>query len=269
MAWSTLVARKADLEAQLTRMRTELREKHPDVISKQAEIDSVNQAMAQMIGEWKQKIIDKEERVKKYPDMQVINLEAQIKLLDGEVKRMQGILDGLEKQTAPLIERINSIPEVQVALAAIDREYQTKKAAYDQMLNKQQSIALGAEALTQQQGETIQVIDAANLPSLPVAPKRFTLFVVALALGIGIGFSLAALVELPRLLTIQTTEDAAHYTGLPVLVSLPELLTAKEARSRPLRRRLLLAAGVVATILATPALAIVLKMSQIFDRFAV
>src|SRR3990172_829493 len=56
MAWSTLVARKADVEAQLTRMLQELRPKHPDVIAKQAELDSVKEAMDQMINEWKEKI---------------------------------------------------------------------------------------------------------------------------------------------------------------------------------------------------------------------
>jgi hypothetical protein len=28
--------------------------------------------------------------------------------------------------------------------------------------------------------------------------------------------------EIPRLLTIQTVDDAAHYTGLPVLASVPD-----------------------------------------------
>ena len=45
LAWAQLVSRKADLESQLTRMLTELRPKHPDVLAKQAEVDSVKEAM--------------------------------------------------------------------------------------------------------------------------------------------------------------------------------------------------------------------------------
>jgi len=80
---------------------------------------------------------------------------------------------------------------------------------------------------------------------------------------------LAGLCEVPRLLTIQTSEDAVHYTSLPVLMTVPELLTAAEAQRIPRRRRLLLAGAVVAMFLAIPALALILKMSQVFERFAV
>jgi hypothetical protein len=79
---------------------------------------------------------------------------------------------------------------------------------------------------------------------------------------------LVGIFEVPRLFTIQTSEDAAHYTGLPVLISMPELLTPAEVQSRPRRRRLLLAAGIVATVLGIPVLALLLKMSQVFERFA-
>jgi hypothetical protein len=49
---------------------------------------------------------------------------------------------------------------------------------------------------------------------------------------------------------------------------MPELLTPAEVQSRPRRRRLLLAAGIVATVLGIPVLALLLKMSQVFERFA-
>jgi hypothetical protein len=69
------------------------------------------------------------------------------------------------------------------------------------------------------------------------------------------------------LFTIQTTDDATHYTGLPVLVSVPELMTPKEARARPLRRRLLLVAGILLTVLSIPGLALILKATHLFERF--
>jgi uncharacterized protein involved in exopolysaccharide biosynthesis len=268
LAWSNLVARKADLESQLVRLRTELREKHPDVVAKQAELSSVQDGMDQMVAEWKEKIKEKEAKIRDRPDFTVANLEQEIKLVDGEVKRQQTLSSQLDQQIGDVLERINKVPGTEVALGAIDREYQTKKLAYDQLLEQQRRIALGADANNQQQGERIEVIDSANLPSVPVAPKRLVLFGLGIALGLGVGFALAGAFEVPRLLTIQTSEDAAHYTGLPVLISMPELLTPEEARRRPRRRRLLLAAGIVATVLAIQALALVLKMSQVFERFS-
>ena len=128
-----------------------------------------------------------------------------------------------------------------------------------------QKISLNADAASQQQGEGIQVVDAAYLPSQPVAPKRLLLFVLGLGLGLGFGLILASAFELPKLRTIQTREDAAHYTGLPVLASVPELLTAQEARAIPRRRRLLLAAGIAATIVSIPVLAFLLRATHVFE----
>jgi capsular polysaccharide biosynthesis protein len=170
-----------------------------------------------------------------------------------------------EQSISEIIERINKVPGVEVALSAIDRDYQMKKAALDSLLAQEQKISLGAEAASQQQGEGIEVVDAANLPSKPVAPKRLMLSSLGIAAGLGLGFLLVILFEGPRLLTIQNTEDARHYTGLPVLLAVPELLTPNEARAIPRRRKLLLAAGVIATIVSIPALALALKLTHVFD----
>jgi hypothetical protein len=151
----------------------------------------------------------------------------------------------------------------------LDRDYQTKKAQYDALLMQAQKIGLSADATSQQQGEGIQVVDPANLPARPVAPKRLVLMGAGLAVGLAFGLLLAGLFEVPRLLTIQTSEDAAHYTSLPVLMSVPELMTPEEARSVPRRRKLLLATAVAAMFLAIPALALILKLTQVFERFAV
>jgi hypothetical protein len=70
----------------------------------------------------------------------------------------------------------------------------------------------------------------------------------------------------PRLLTIQTVEDARHYTSLPVLVSVPELLTPAETRRRKVRRTMLAFASVAVTVFAIPALALLLKLSHVFEK---
>jgi protein tyrosine kinase modulator len=263
--WANLVARKAQLEGELTRMKQELRDKHPDVIAKQKEIDQVQSNMDQQIAEWKDKIKEKQDKLTKRPNVGIGAVEQEIKLAESEIVRQQGLLAQNEKAIASLVERINSVPGVEVELGAIERDYQTKKAALDQLLQQQQRITLGKEAATQRQGEGIDVIDAANLPSQPVAPKRLLLSSVGLAAGLGLGLLLIGIFEGPRLLTIQNSEDARHYTGLPVLLAVPELLTPHEARVVPRRRKMLLAAGVAATMVSIPILALALKLTHIFE----
>jgi len=265
LAWAELVKRKADLQSELQRMLTELKPKHPDVLAKQAQLDSVSNEMDQMVAEWKERIKEKQQKLQNRPDLSVAATEAQIQALDGEIKREQRMLDDNEKQIGAILLRINSVPGAEVALGALERDYQTKKTAYDLLLQQQQKITLGADAASQQQGEGIEVVDAANLPSKPVAPKRLMLSALGLALGLGLGLLLTAILEIPRLLTIESPEDARHYTGLPVLISLPELLTPAEARAVPRRRKLLLAAGVAVTILGIPVLALALKATHVFE----
>jgi protein tyrosine kinase modulator len=265
LAWAELVKRKADLQSELQRMQTELKPKHPDVLAKQAQLDSVTKEMDQMVAEWKERIAEKQRKLQNRPDLSVANTQAQIKSVDGETQREQKMLDDNEKQIATILQRINSVPGAEVALGALDRDYQTKKAAYDQLLLQQQKITLGADAASQQQGEGIEVVDPANLPSQPVAPKRLMLSGLGLAFGLGLGLLLTAIFEIPRLFTVQSIEDARHYIGLPVLIAVPQLLTPQEARTRPRRRRLLLAAAVSVTLAIIPVLALALKATHVFE----
>jgi len=264
-AWSQLVSRRAALEGELTRLEQEYKKIHPDVIAKQKEVDQVKEQMDGMIGDWKEKIKIRQEKLEKNPNPGISAAAAEIKLVEGEIKRQQKMLADNEKAIAALIDRVNNVPGVEVALGAIEREYQTKKAAYDDLLEQQQKIGLNTEAIIQQQGEGIEVIDAANLPSQPVAPKRLMLSGLGLGVGLSLGLLLVGIFEGPRLLTIQNTDDARHYTGLPVLLAVPELLTPQEARAVPRRRKLILAAGVVATLVSIPMLALALKLTHVFE----
>jgi len=265
LAWAELVKRKADLEAELQKLRTEYTDKHPDVLAKQSQIETVQKEMDKQIAEWKERIAAKEKKLQSRPDLQAASLENEIKRIDGEIKREQDLSKDNDKQIAGLLDRINKVPGADVALSAIDREYQTKKAAYDNLLLQQQKINLGADAASQQQSEGIEVVDPANLPQKPVAPKRLILSGMGVAAGLFLGLLFTALLEVPLLFTIQNSEDVRHYLGLPLLISLPEILTAKEARSIPRRHRLLLAAGVVATIVSIPLLALGLKVTHLFE----
>jgi len=265
LAWAELVKRKADLQSELQHLQTELKPKHPDVLAKQAQLDAVSKEMNQMVLEWKERIQEKQKKLQNRPDLTGAATEAQLRAVDGEVKRQQKLLNENSKQIADISQRINSVPGTEVALGALERDYQTKKAAYDQLLSQQQKISLGADAASQQQGEGIQVIDPANRPSKPVAPKRFFLSAFGLGVGLGLGLLLAVMVEIPALLTIQNAEDARHYTGLPVLVSVSELLTPAEEVAISRRRRLLLAGAIAITVIGTPVLALVLKSSHILE----
>ena len=267
-AYGALISRKAALEAEYQNMLQYLKPANPDVKAKKAEIDAVVREMDNMQDAATADVEAIQKRREGYVNPRIKTVEYNIQLAKGELDRQQRLLDQTAGQISDMEQRINNVPTAEVALEALNRDYATKKAYYDELLKKQQAANLSAQVASLAQGETIQVVDSANLPQGPVAPKRPLLMALGLMIGLGVGAAFAAVFEVPRLLTIQTTGDAEHYTGLPVLVSVPELLTPQEARWIPRRRLILLAAGVVATIMSIPALALILKMTHVFDRFA-
>jgi polysaccharide biosynthesis transport protein len=266
-AWAELVRRRAELESAQQVLLTQYKPKHPDVLANQSQIDAVKRSQDQMIDDWKSRIEERRQKLTKLSDPRILSLKSQIALVDSDGERTQRLLSETNAQIADLTGRINAIPNAEVGLEAIDREYQTKKLNYDNLLAQQQKIDVGADAAKDFQNGGIQVVDTANLPERPVAPKRAALSAAGFGIGMAVGLLLAVIAEARRLFTIQTTEDAKHYTGLPVLASIPELLTSAEARAIPRRHLLLIAAGVATAFVTMPALAFVLRLTHVLEKF--
>jgi len=269
MAWAELVRRRSEYEGELQSLVSQYKDKHPDVLAKRKQIEDIKAQQDLMIGDWKTRIEERRQKLIKLSDPRILTLKTNIAMMDSDVERQQKLLSETNSQIADLDARINAIPNAEVGIEALDHEYQTKKANYDQLLVQQQKINLGANVDNQQLGGGIQVIDPANLPERPVAPKRFLLTAAGFGIGFALGLLLAGVFEVPRLFTIQTADDAKHYTNLPVLVTIPELLTAAEARAIPRRHKLAMAAGFALTIVAMPTLAFVLRLTHVLERFLI
>ncbi|HEX8285861.1 MAG TPA: GNVR domain-containing protein [Pyrinomonadaceae bacterium] len=267
-AYAELVKRRAQLESDKATLKLQFRDKHPDVVAVQSQIDSVQRQMEEMVEEHKRRVEETRDRLSGKVDPRLNSYKSDIARLQGEVKRQQALLDQVEGQITAVGANINNVPGAEVALEAINREYQTEKGVYDQLVEAQENAKTRAQVAGRAQGESIAVIDPASPPQQPVAPKRPVLMLLGLAAGLAVGLLLAAAFELPRLLTVQTSEDAEHYTGLPVLVTLPMLLTPREQRNLKARRVALAAAAVVATVLSAPALAFVLSRLHVIEVFA-
>lgn len=266
--YAELVKRKAELEAARQNLLTIYRAKHPDVLSVEAQLESVQREMNNMVADSERRVAERRKKLETQIDPRLNNLKYNLELVKGEIERQQKQLAQAEASIAEIDSRINGVPGTEVGLEALNREYQSKKAIYDDLVVQNQKADIIAGVQENAQGESIAVIDAANLPEQAVAPKRSLWMALGLAIGLGVGLAAAALFEVPRLLTIQTTEDAEHYTGLPVLVSLPDLRTPREEQRLRVRRTALAIASVIVTVASIPALAIILKMTHVLEFLA-
>jgi uncharacterized protein involved in exopolysaccharide biosynthesis len=272
-AYAQLVQKRADLNGQLDNLLKVYRSKHPDVLAKQNEIARVNEEI-----EGLRKNTDK--RVQNASLASTRKAELQQKSLELENQRIQSQIGQIEQllvnkdsdlrensaQVAALEARINMVPNVKVALEGVTAQYQSAKQTYDEILKKKNEAETVVGVETNAQGETIRVQDPANIPQSPVAPKRFLLTLFGAGIGVLVGLILAAFFEIPRLFKIQNIADAKHYTSLPVLASVPPLLSTSEKAWMVRTKWLKLAAGMVAAIGVIPVIVIILQMTRIFDR---
>ncbi len=272
-AYAQLVQKRAELTAKLENLKLSLREKHPDVIKAQNDIDKVNdelKALSQNTQKREQEASQSSSRKaelqkqnleieKQKAESQIAQIDQQMQMKDEELRQNAGQITVLES-------KINTIPNVKVALEGITTQYQSAKTTYDDYLKKRNDASLQVDRESNAQGETIRVQDAANLPTAPVAPKRAVLTAVGSAIGLVLGLFLAAAFEIPRVLKIQNIEDAKHYTGLPVLASVPPLLTNSEKVWQLRSYWLKVAAGIAAAIGFIPLIIIILQVSRVFER---
>ena len=199
---------------------------------------------------------------KEKSESQISQIEQQLRSKDDEMQRNSTEIAALEA-------KINEIPNVRVALEGINNRYQSAKTVYDDLLKKYNAALGQVDRETQHQGESIRLVDSANLPQVPTnASKRPIFVLMGTAVGLALGLLFAGVYEVPRLFRIQSIADAKHYTGLPVLASVPDLRSEAEVLSRQWRHRMLVVAGAFCAVLAIPILAFVFQASRLFERFS-
>ncbi|MGI8670547.1 MAG: GNVR domain-containing protein [Aridibacter sp.] len=270
-----LVQKRASLKGELDKMKIvrQFRDNHPEIIAKKAEIDRVNDEIENLRKGTQVRVQDASEAsvVKAQRQKQILALEKQ--KAEGQITQMENEMRSKDQETsqnavliANLESKLDMIPSVKVALAAIDDRYQSAKAAYEDLLTKKNNAELQVNRESNAQGETIRVVDPANLPTSPVAPKRELLTAFGGGIGLAIGLFLAAMFEIPRLFKIQSVEDAKHYTGLPLLATVPPLLTHNEISWRKRSHWLKVLAGIAVAIGIIPLIIMALQASRIFER---
>jgi polysaccharide biosynthesis transport protein len=273
-AYGQLIQKRAELTARLEKLKSMYTAKHPDVIDTQTQINKVNEELEALSKNTDKRVQDASKSSSRKAEMQKQNLvierqkaEGQITQIDQQLQVKESELTENTQAINGLEAKINSIPNVKVALEAINNQYQSAKLSYDDLLKKRNEAGLQLDRASNAQGETIRVVDAANLPQSPTnASKRYMATGMGAVIGLGLGLLLAAVFELPRLFKIQNIEDAKHYTGLPVLASVPPLLTHRELAWQTRSHWLKVLAGAAAAIAVIPLIIMALQATRIFEK---
>lgn len=156
--------KRAEFNAKLENLKLSLREKHPDVIKAQNEIEKINDEIEALKKNTQKRVQQAGQTSSRKAELQKQNLEiekqkaeSQIAQIDEQMKAKDEQLRQNAVQISALEAKINTIPSVKVALEGINNQYTSAKTSYDELLKKRNDANLGYDRANNAQGETIRV----------------------------------------------------------------------------------------------------------------
>src|SRR5499426_2168912 len=263
-AYGALLTEKSKIEADIQSYSDQYTDKHPKMIqlrNQLAEINrQINRLEAQTGGAMPLSMTPEgRDLIAMRRDLR--RMEADLEVTQRRLQRRNQQLGDLprgERRPAPDMSA-SPIGRNDIARA----EYDTLVKRYNWLLDKQDSL-LKSSAERDAARTRFYVIDKANLPGLPAAPKRLMLQVVALAMAAAFGLAVAFAMETPRMFRINDSRDIEYFLGAPVLAVIPESLTPAE---RAHKRKLRLTRGALVMVMAAvlaPVLVFLLTYLRVF-----
>lgn len=206
------------LYTQLETLQTRYTEKHPDI-----------QRLKRQIAELETKAKEEDQsgdaaalssRIPRELRQQMLEVGREIKSTEEEIANVQS-------QIRQFQSRIENIPKREQELLSLNRDYENIQATYESLLNRKLEADIAVNMERRQKGEQFRVIDPARLPERPIEPDLRKLFLLVVALGVGLGAGIAVLLEFAKP-TYRKADEIQDEYELPVLASIPVLLTPKQ-----------------------------------------
>ena len=169
---------------------------------------------------------------------------------DAEIQALKREEDRLRQTIAAYEQRVDNAPQRQQEFQALSRDYETTRELYDSLLKKHEESLLAESMEHGRATEQFRVLDPAVPPREPAAPNRLWLALMGLIVSVGLAVGAMALAE--QLDTsFHSVESLRASTRVPVLASIPRIVTRADALKRGLR--IGVAAAGLAVVLAAAA----------------
>jgi polysaccharide chain length determinant protein (PEP-CTERM system associated) len=233
--------RLARLRQELAELRARFSDKYPDIVRVKSEIAALERGL---------------ERANE-ADMEEPPLRARNPGSRDELEALKQEEQNLRETIAMYQRRVENSPKREQDLQILTRDHVSIKELYASLLKRYEEARL-AETLERQKGGQFRVLDSAIPPKEPAGPSRIRLMVMGLMLSLG--FAAGAVVLAEQLDTsFHRVEELRTFANLPVLASIPRIVTAADAWRRRLR------VSVVA-VLAGLGLALIVRASYFLGQ---
>ena len=232
----------AKLNQELRQLRSRYSEKYPDVIRTKEEIAALERELAEKGGETPKESMSAAGRspYALRSRQALAEVEAEINARKSEETRLRSAL-------AAYLGRVENVPKREQEFKELARDYESTKELYATLSKRYEEAQLAESMEQRQKGEQFRILDPAIPAESPAAPNRLRLVVLALALSLGIAG--AAVVTAEQLnAAFHSVDDLRAFTSVPVLVSIPQIVTLGDAVRQQRRARLATVATCVAFV---------------------
>lgn len=234
-------ARLQRLKGELANLRIKYTDLWPDIIRLKDEIETLEKKMA-------------EPKPKKPlddipPTPQVLQLQEALKAANVELSILKTEEQRVRKDLAAFQLRLDTAPQREREFADLSRDYDNTKEMYFSLLKRYEEAQIAENMEQRQKGEQFRVLEPAAPSFDPAAPNRLRLLLMGLALAVGLGAGAMVIAEVLDT-SFHSVKDLRAFSTLPVLVSIPLVVTETDARRERSRFRLA-TIGLLAALILT------------------
>jgi succinoglycan biosynthesis transport protein ExoP len=229
-------------KSQLESLKATYSDRYPDVISLKREI----KLLEQEINEWSNDDTVTQEMPTVPENPAYINLTTQINSTNMEIESLRKLRVELKGRWHEYLKRLENTPQVEKEYLALSRDYENARTKYRETMDKLIEARRAEELEESQGGEKFTIIDPAHFPEKPYKPNRLVIILIGLVLSIGSGILYGSIIEYMDH-SVRTPNHLAAIAEIPVLTTVPRILTNRD-RLKARRKRLLISVGSVASL---------------------
>jgi len=158
------------------------------------------------------------------------DLKLQLDDIDRELAEKQQQEKDLRAVVTSYQAKLDAVPTRESDLVELTRDYNTLQTTYQSLLAKREESNLAANLERRSIGEQFRILDPARVPERPFSPNQLMITAGGAAGGLALGLLLVGL-GIYRKSSFEAEQDVIRLCQLPVLASIPLMVSAQERRS--------------------------------------
>src|SRR5262245_15803168 len=247
--------RLAQKKEDLARLRTQFSDRYPDVAQLAAEVASLERELAAAKARAPKSDTNPATGATGATSSPpaptspyALRLKEALSEVQTELKILKTEEGRLREGIAAYQARVENVPRREQEFTELSRDYESTRELYRSLLRRYEEAQLAESMEQRQKGEQFRILDRAFPNSQPAAPNRARLLLMILASAIGLAVAAAMLAE--HLDTsFHDVDQLRAFSNVPVLVSIPRIVTPADLRRGWWRMRLAATAALVGLLM--------------------